>query len=161
MFARTKVHHLDVTSSDHKALWITPEHMYCNYQKPFRFEQMWLTDKGCSDTVEAMWSINCNESWDTRVLRKLESCGAALTKWSTKSFGSVKKQLESARKRLKTAQNQAIRSGDSSRMRLLKDEVNQLLDKEDKMWRQRSKVAWLRDGDRSTWFFHSKASQRC
>ena len=58
------------------------------------------------------------------MLRKLESCGAASTKWSTKSFGSVKKQLESARKQLKTAQNLAIRSGDSSRMRLLKDEVN-------------------------------------
>ena len=115
--------------------------MYCNYQKPFRFERMWLTKKGCSDTVEAVWSINCNESWDTHVLRKLESCGAALMKWSTKSFGSVKKQLESARKRLKTAENQAIWFGDSSRMRLLEDEVNQLLDKEAKMWRQRSKVA--------------------
>ena len=86
MFAGTKVHHLDVTSSDHKALWITPEHMYCSYQKPFRFEQMCLTNKGCSDTVKAVWSINCNESWDTRMLRKLESCGAALTKWSTKSL---------------------------------------------------------------------------
>ena len=117
MFVGTKVHHLDVTSSDHKVLWIIPEHMYCNYQKPFRFEQ-------CSDTVEAVWSINCNESWDTHVLRKLESCGAALKKWSTKSFGSVKKQLESTRKQLKTAENQAIRSGDSRRMRLLEDEVN-------------------------------------
>ena len=45
-------------------------------------------------------------------------------------------------------------------MKLLEDEVNQLLDKEAKMWRQRSKIAWLRDGDRNTRFFHSNAFQR-
>ena len=54
MFAGTKVHHLDVTSSDHKTLWISLEHMYCNFQKPFRFEQIWLTNKGCNDIVEAV-----------------------------------------------------------------------------------------------------------
>ena len=124
MFAGTKVHHLDVTSLDHKALWISLEHMYCNFQKPFRFEQMWLTNKGFSDTVEAVWSINCNDSWDTRVLRKIKSCGAVLSKWSKKSFGSVKKQLEFACKRLKAAENHAIWSRDSSLMRLLEDEVN-------------------------------------
>ena len=107
-----------------KALRISPEHMHCSFQKPFCFEQMWLTDKGCNDTVEAVWRINCNESWDSRVLRKIESCGAALSKWSKKSYGSVKKQLESARKRLKAAENHAIRSGDSSCMRLLEEEVN-------------------------------------
>ena len=96
MFAGTKVHRLDVTSSNHKALWISPEHMYCNFKKPFRVEQMWMTKKGCSDTVEAVWGVNSNESWDTCVLRKIESCGAALSKWSKKSFGSVKKQLEFA-----------------------------------------------------------------
>ena len=48
----------------------------------------------------------------------------ALSKWSKNSFGSVKKQLESARKRLKAAENHAIRSEDSSRMRLLEEEVN-------------------------------------
>nr|POE53793.1 hypothetical protein CFP56_73735 [Quercus suber] len=84
MFAGTKVHHLDVTSSDHKALWISPEHMNCSFQKPFCFKQMWMSEKGCSDTIEAMWSINSTESWDTHVLRKLEKCGAALSRWSNK-----------------------------------------------------------------------------
>ena len=58
------------------------------------------------------------------MLRKIESCGVALSKWSKKSFGSVKKHLESARKRLKATENHAIRSRDSSHMRLLEDEVN-------------------------------------
>lgn len=38
-------------------------------------------------------------------------------------------------------------------------EINLLMDKEAKMWAQRSLVLWLKDGDKNTRFFHSKASQ--
>ena len=55
MFPGTQIHHLDVTTSDQKVLWITPEGMDSSFQKLFRFEHIWLTDKGCSDTVKAVW----------------------------------------------------------------------------------------------------------
>ena len=55
-FLGTKVHHLHSDSSDHSPLWITPEGLEIpSFAKPFRFEEMWLSDHSCSDIVEAVW----------------------------------------------------------------------------------------------------------
>ena len=42
----------------------------------------------------------------------------------------------------------------------LKKEINSLMDKEERMWRQRSRTLYLEDGDRNTRFFHCRATQR-
>lgn len=94
MFPGTQIHHLDVTTSDHKALWITPKGMDSSFPKPFHFEHMWLTNKGCSDTVEVVWKEPIIDLWETRVLKKVEKCGHELAWWTKKSFGNVKHELE-------------------------------------------------------------------
>ena len=160
MFPGTKVHYLNVTTSDHKALWIFMEGMDCNFQKPFRFEQMWMKDKGFSETIKVVWSAGNSEPWDSSVLTKIDKCGQELSEWSKKCFGKVRKQLEVKCKQLQTIEQAALRTGDSSRMKFLENEVNLLIDKEAIMWRQWSKTLWLSDGDKNTRLFHSKASQR-
>ena len=40
----------------------------------------------------------------------------------------------------------------------LKEEFQTLLVQEEKLWQQKTKTAWLKDGDQNTKFFHSRAS---
>ena len=55
---------------------------------------------------------------------------------------------------------ETMRRGDNSRLRELKAEIHVLMDKETRMWSQRSRVLWLKHGDSNSKFFHNKATQR-
>ena len=81
------------------------------------------------------FGVSSTDPWASRVIKKIDKCGKELTRSSKRCFGSVRKELEK-RKQLKGAKQMAIRTGDSSRMKILEGEVNILLDKEAKMWRQ-------------------------
>lgn len=49
---------------------------------------------------------------------------------------------------------------DSHGVNTLRKELNTMLAKEEVVWRQRSRVNWLKDGDQNTRSFHECAAQR-
>ena len=51
-------------------------------------------------------------------------------------------------------------NADRMEIRRVSDEMNELLYREEMMWMQRSRIAWIREGDRNTNFFHNKAVWR-
>ena len=118
-----------------------------------------MAKQGCGATIEAVWNRNIEAMACSRVIRKIQICGEALLKWSKTSFGSVKRELKEKRKLLSKAELATSRGGDINRVRVLEHEINLLMDREAQMWSQRSKIQWLKDGDRNTRYFHSKASQ--
>jgi hypothetical protein len=58
------------------------------------------------------------------------------------------------------AETLAIQDRDHANINGLRKELNMLLGKEEKFWRQRSRISWLSQGDRNTKYFHGRATQR-
>ena len=97
-----------------------------------------------------------------QIASKIKVCGKKLLDWSCQSFGSIRKQLESKGKQLSKAEINAAKGNlDYKVVKVLRANLNDLLDKESKMWQQRSRALFLKCGDWNTSFFHSKASHRC
>ena len=72
---------------------------------------MWLAEKGCMDTIQAVWAEQDSTDMGIRVIKKIERCGVELKKWSMKSFGSIRRELELKKKEIVKAEKEAIRSG--------------------------------------------------
>ena len=94
------------------------------------------------------------------MIKKIERCGLELTQWSRKNFGHVRRELVEKRKWLVKVEHEARQNGSNHRVRELKMEINELLVKENTMWRQRAKALWLAEGDMNSRYFHSQATQR-
>ena len=121
-------------SSDHSPLWITLDGLDIpSFSKPFRFEEMWLSDRGCSDIVEAVWLSREDGEVHDHVIRKIEKCGKELRVWNQNCFGNVRMVLSQKRKELKEAEMGAMRSWNNQQVRESKKEIAELVDKENRL----------------------------
>ena len=72
------------------------------------------------------------------MLRKIENCGKELTRWNQKCFGNVRKELQKKRKELAWVEKLALQIRGLIRLVQIQNEINVLMGKEERMWRQRS-----------------------
>ena len=121
---------------------------------------MWLLDERCVEMVEASWSSYSVGHSDCDILRRVEICGRDLAWWNHNIFDNVRKELKTKKAFLVEAESAAIVSGQNGRVRELKEDINILLDREARMWSQRSCILWLKNGDNNTKFFHCQATKR-
>ena len=101
---------------------------------------MWLFDSRCGEVVEAAWNSCANIDLDKVVLSKVKQCEKDLTCWNHNVFGNVRRELGRKKKQFMEEEEMAIRSGDNTRVRNLKMEINTLLDQETRMWKQRARI---------------------
>jgi hypothetical protein len=165
LFDDCRVENVITTTPDHYALAISVEKFdQAEVKRPvqvgFKFEAAWLRSPDYKQVLEQAWS-DCSSgptllraTWAT-----LHSVANSLGQWSKDTFGSVQQKIRSLEKHLKYLRLAPWRGTDDE-ARTVERELCELFEREEIMARQRSRIEWLKEGDRNTSFFHARASAR-
>jgi hypothetical protein len=120
---------------------------------------VWEREPSLPPAVEEAWSRRVPIQNLGDVNEALRGVMSGLYGWKGNHFKSVPKEIERMRTRLDSPQQCADEVSKMEKDRLLK-EMDELLYREEIHWMQRSRIAWLREGDRNTKYLHRKASTR-
>ncbi|KAL9691628.1 hypothetical protein QQ045_012053 [Rhodiola kirilowii] len=123
-------------------------------KKLFAYESMWQRHPMFASKMEQYWqeamslSTNLNDS--------LKNCAQLLKGWNDSTFGNVGRRIKEVKEKPKVLNKQERTSTVVNQEKKLTAELEEWLAREEYMWRQRSRVEWLREGDQNTSFFMQK-----
>ena len=161
LFPGSSVTHLDAIFSYHKPLLNQLDEISIRNQRPWRFKQVWLKEADCHTTVEAAWVNSIFSPNPMSVVEaNLRNYQDKLREWSRGSFRDITCNIMDKKRPVKEAEKEAIRGIGVDHLHFLNTELRDSLISEEKLWQQRSKLHWLKEGDQNTGYFHSRASQR-
>ncbi|GAA0152032.1 hypothetical protein LIER_37405 [Lithospermum erythrorhizon] len=155
LFPALTVRHLSRTNSDHSPLLINVKNLQA--------QNMWIHHEGLFAVVK--------KCWDTQIIgeplwvlcTKLKALKYVLKAWNLEVFGNVTSMVESSEEAVQICEHNFESSGsEEDRINLLqaKDLHNKNLAIEEDFLTQKCGVRWIKEGDKSTAYFHSVLKQK-
>lgn len=146
--------------SDHAPILVNLNLEDCKGRKSFKFKDMWMKNPTCFEIIKSAWERGGRLSRQDHFNVKLKACRTDLSRWSKQVFGNNRAQIDVTKARLH--QISAMPATDQLLVeeKTLKSKLHALWKQEEIYWKQRSRVRWLKEGDRNSKFFHLSTMER-
>ncbi|KAE8666664.1 Protein NRT1/ PTR FAMILY 2.7 [Hibiscus syriacus] len=156
--AEARVDTVPMASSDHSAIVLSLEGvavMRSVRKDYFKFDVCWADEEKCKDIVQRAWG-NEDDSFETKVGKLGDTLGG----WQRMRRSKAKREEKLLRGAILKIDSGPYNDEKFDLRRNVMAELKDVLDKDEMFWLQRSRVAWLKDGDRNSSFFHARANRR-
>lgn len=124
---------------------------------PFKFQATWLTHEQFQAFVKDSWLPN------EPLVSALDKLARDLTSWNKEVFGNIFHQKKHLLARIAGIQTTLSRECNRGLIKLearLRRELDDILEREEILWYQKSRIEWISNGDRNTSFFHMSTIRR-
>ncbi|CAN1269326.1 LINE-1 retrotransposable element ORF2 protein [Linum perenne] len=155
LYPTSNIIHKTRAESDHcPILLLTEANVSRTGPRRFYYEKGWKEAIGYNDCVERNWQGGRNSNENLKALSR------GLTAWKKETIGVDKDKIEQLMGELHYLQTLPTTLDRQNEEKTIRDALRVCWKIEEEYWSQRSRVSWLRLGDRNTSFFHASAVQR-
>jgi hypothetical protein len=155
LFPHYSVQHLPTHSSDHNPILLNTSPTDLTLPRPFRFEEFWTFDPSCGSTISSAWINHIAGSSQYILTKKLKSTKSAFKSWNLNYFGNIQNRISHTLSQLDRIQQSPPSTFSFDQEMMLQNKLDNLLNQEESLWRNKSRETWLTCKDLNTRFFHT------